>query len=187
MRVQGVNESTGRACPSWPGGMAARSREAAQQPKPRRRGGCSNTADLALNHHPVCGVNELSRLFLDAAATPPGQEGQGAPCGFIHTFIDRAYNSSCWLAVMLAAVLAIPAAAQTPSAPSADGTTPLHLAVRSNDLATAQRLLRAGANPSAANRYGVTPLSLAAENGNAEMIATLLKSGANAKAALPGG
>jgi len=33
------------ACPSWPGGMAARSREAAQQPKPRRRGGCSNTPD----------------------------------------------------------------------------------------------------------------------------------------------
>ena len=56
----------------------ARSREAAQQPKPRRRGGCSNTADLTLNHHPVCGIKELSRLFLDAAATPPAQEGQSA-------------------------------------------------------------------------------------------------------------
>src|SRR5262245_63185802 len=69
----------GALCPSWPGGVAARSREAAQPPKPRRRGGCSNTADLTLNHHPVCGVTELSRLVLDAAATPPGQEGQTAP------------------------------------------------------------------------------------------------------------
>src|SRR5215510_825574 len=73
---QYVNESIGRAArPSWPGGVAARSREAAQQPKPRRRGGCSNTADWRLNYHPVCGVKELSRLFLDATATPPGREG----------------------------------------------------------------------------------------------------------------
>src|SRR5262245_42011624 len=80
----------GAPCPSWPGGVAARSRETAQQPKPRRRGGCSNTADLTLDHHPVCGVKELSRLFLDAAATPPGQEGQGTPCGFVHSLYDRA-------------------------------------------------------------------------------------------------
>jgi ankyrin repeat protein len=70
---------------------------------------------------------------------------------------------------------------------SADGTTPLHLAVRSNDLPAVQRLLRGGANASAANRYGVTPLSLAAENGNAEMASILLKAGADPKAMLPGG
>src|SRR5262250_641552 len=69
----------------------------------------------------------------------------------------------------------------------ADGTTPLHRAVHSDDLSAAQRLLQAGANPNAANRYGVTPLSLAAENGNAAMIDTLLKAGANPKANLPGG
>ena len=51
-------------------------------------------------------------------------------------------------------------------ATEADGTTPLHWAVRSDDLETSKALLGAGANASAANRYGVTPLSLAAVNGN---------------------
>jgi ankyrin repeat protein len=60
-----------------------------------------------------------------------------------------------------------------------DGTTPLHWAVRANDLDTAQSLLLAGANPDAANRYGVTPLSLAAENASAPMIQALLQSGAH--------
>src|SRR6185295_2738524 len=89
-----------------------------------------------------------------------------------------------------AILLATPLAAQAPrpvATAAADGTTPLHVAVRANDLATVQRLLRAGADPSGANRYGITPLSLAAENANAEMIATLLKAGADAKANLPGG
>ena len=64
--------------------------------------------------------------------------------------------------------LSLPIAAQAPKppAPQADGTTPLHWAVRSDDLPAVQRLLRSGANPSAANRYGVTPLSLAAAKGN---------------------
>ena len=60
-----------------------------------------------------------------------------------------------------------------------DGTTPLHWAVRANDLNAAQHLLHAGANPDAANRYGVTPLSLAAENASAPMIQALLKAGAH--------
>jgi len=59
-----------------------------------------------------------------------------------------------------------------------DGTTALHWAVRSNDLALAQALLRAGADAKAANRYGVTPLSLAVINGNAAMVDSLLKAGA---------
>ena len=85
--------------------------------------------------------------------------------------------------------LSLPIGAQalrTP-APQTDGTTPLHWAVRSDDLPAVRRLLRSGANPSAANRYGVTPLSLAATNGNAAMIEALLKAGANPKANLPGG
>jgi uncharacterized protein len=91
--------------------------------------------------------------------------------------------------VLVMILLALPLSAQAPltTTPSADGTTPLHLAVRSNDLATVQRLLRAGANPSASNRYGITPLSLAAESGSGEVFAALLKGGADAKALLPGG
>src|SRR5712671_2229580 len=93
-----------------------------------------------------------------------------------------------------AILLAIPLVAQAPrpaatpaAAPAADGTTPLHVAVRANDLTSVQRLLRTGADANAANRYGITPLSLAAENANAEMVATLLKAGANAKALMSGG
>src|SRR5205823_7652010 len=64
-----------------------------------------------------------------------------------------------------------------------DGTTPLHWAVRQDDAATADRLIRTGANVKAANRYGVTPLSLACTNGNAAMIEKLLKAGADPNAA----
>jgi ankyrin repeat protein len=67
-------------------------------------------------------------------------------------------------------------AADNPTDP--DGTTPLHWAVRANDIDAAQRLLRAGANPNAANRYGVTPLSLAATNASAPAVDLLLKAGA---------
>jgi ankyrin repeat protein len=90
-------------------------------------------------------------------------------------------------AVTALILLIAPIAAQTPAPTSADGTTALHLAVRSNDLPAVQRLLRSGANPSAANRYGVTPLSLAATNGNASIVEVLLKAGADYKATLPGG
>lgn len=60
-----------------------------------------------------------------------------------------------------------------------DGTTPLHWAVRANDVDAVQRLLRAGANPDAANRYGVTPLSLAATSASAPLIQALLQAGAH--------
>src|SRR5205807_3578904 len=60
-----------------------------------------------------------------------------------------------------------------------DGTTALHWAVRSDDLETADVLIRAGANVSAANREGATPLLLASENGNAAMIEKLIKAGAD--------
>ena len=67
------------------------------------------------------------------------------------------------------------------NAAEADGTTPLHWAVRADDLETVALLLEAGANANAANRYGVTPLSLAAVNGNAAMIEALLAAGADAE------
>src|SRR5215471_14270306 len=88
------------------------------------------------------------------------------------------------LLIALLIALSVPSAAQ---GPEADGTTPLHKAVLSNDLPGVQKLLRLGANPSAANRYGVTPLSLAAVNGNPALIEILLKAGADPKANLPGG
>src|SRR5262245_11657538 len=98
-----------------------------------------------------------------------------------------AFSRTLGVALILVTVSVAAQAPKTQNAPNADGTTPLHLAVRSNDLAGVQRLLRTGANPSAANRYGITPLSLAAENANPEMVAVLLKAGADAKATLPGG
>ena len=68
------------------------------------------------------------------------------------------------------------------NAPSADGTTPLHLAVRDNDLAKVNKLLAAGADVKAANRYGVTPLYLACQNADPAMIERLLKAGADPNA-----
>jgi len=71
--------------------------------------------------------------------------------------------------------------------PQADGTTALHWAVRKDDLATAEALIKAGADVKAANRYGVTPMALAAMNGSAAMLEKLLNAGADANTANPGG
>jgi ankyrin repeat protein len=71
--------------------------------------------------------------------------------------------------------------------PQPDGTTALHWAVRHNDLATVDTLIRAGADVKAANRYGVTPMVLAATNGNAGMLRKLLDAGADPNSANPGG
>ncbi|MGW8370039.1 MAG: ankyrin repeat domain-containing protein, partial [Gammaproteobacteria bacterium] len=68
-----------------------------------------------------------------------------------------------------------------------DGTTALHWAVRANDRATSDLLIKAGADVGAVNRYGITPIYLAALNGNAELITMLLDAGVDAKSALPGG
>jgi ankyrin repeat protein len=62
----------------------------------------------------------------------------------------------------------------------ADGTQPLHWAVRANEAEIAELLLRSGADAKAADRLGVTPLFLAAMNGNGAIMRKLLDAGANA-------
>src|ERR1700733_587366 len=55
----------------------------------------------------------------------------------------------------------------TVNVPQTDGTTALDWAVRQDDLATADALIKAGADVKAVNRYGVTAINIAAMNGNA--------------------
>jgi uncharacterized protein len=68
-----------------------------------------------------------------------------------------------------------------------DGTTALHWAVRHDDLAGAEALIKAGADVNAANRYGVTPIAIAAMNGSAAMIRKLLDAGVDPNSANAGG
>jgi len=82
-----------------------------------------------------------------------------------------------WTALALVAVSCVAADSASP-----DGTTPLHLAVRANDLAAVNKLLAAGADAKSANRYGITALYLACENANPAIIERLLQAGADANA-----
>jgi ankyrin repeat protein len=68
-----------------------------------------------------------------------------------------------------------------------DGTTALHWAVRHDDLATADLLLKSGADVKAVTRYGIGTMNLAATNGDAAMLERLLNAGADVNAATPGG
>jgi ankyrin repeat protein len=70
---------------------------------------------------------------------------------------------------------------------AADGTTPLHRAVRQNDLAAVEATLARGGKVNAATRYGVTPMALAALNGNAAILRRLIEAGADPNSASPGG
>jgi ankyrin repeat protein len=83
--------------------------------------------------------------------------------------------------------LALPAAAQTTTTDvnkrGVDGSTPLQWAVFHDDVAEAQRLLKAGANVKLANNYGASPMTLASEIGNPAMIKLLLDAGADANSA----
>ena len=90
------------------------------------------------------------------------------------------------LALALACA-AVPGARGDREAADADGTTPLHWAVRADDLPAVRRLLHDGADAKAANRYGVTPLSLAAESGDPAVIDALVGAGADANTSLSNG
>ncbi|MEO8258006.1 MAG: ankyrin repeat domain-containing protein [Acidobacteriota bacterium] len=80
-----------------------------------------------------------------------------------------------------------PAGTSDVNAGEVDGTTPLHWAVRANDVETVRLLLAAGARADVHNRYGVTPIWLAASNGSAVLVETLLKAGADANSSMPQG
>jgi len=68
-----------------------------------------------------------------------------------------------------------------------DGTTPLHYAVRRQDVAAVRQMLAQHVPCDAANRYGVTPLTLAVEQGNIEIVNVLIAAGADVNHALPEG
>src|SRR5438045_2731559 len=88
---------------------------------------------------------------------------------------------------LLAAAGAVTLPAQAPADHAIDGATPLHLAVRQNDLDTVAALIKKGADVKAPTRYGVTPIGLAALNGNAAILRRLLDAGADPNTATPGG
>jgi len=85
------------------------------------------------------------------------------------------------------ALRTLPRDRQAIDAPQPDGTTALHWAVRRDDLATAEALIKAGADVKVTNRYGITPIGLAATNGNAAMIRALLDAGVDPDTTAPGG
>ena len=68
-----------------------------------------------------------------------------------------------------------------------DGTTPLHLAVRNQDLAGVRALLARRVPADVQNRYGVTPLVMAVEAGKLEIVNALIAAGADVNHALPEG
>lgn len=68
-----------------------------------------------------------------------------------------------------------------------DGTTPLHWAVRNNDAALVDRLIRAGADVKATNRYGISAIALACESGSAPIVEKLIAAGVSANATGPYG
>ncbi|HEY3838876.1 MAG TPA: ankyrin repeat domain-containing protein [Bryobacteraceae bacterium] len=102
--------------------------------------------------------------FFLASLTLPGAEPD-------LRLLDAARNND------LRATRALIAQHVTPNSADAEGSTPLHYAVRLRNLAMVEQLIAAGANASAANRYHITPLSLACGNGDAPMIQVLLKAG----------
>ena len=72
-----------------------------------------------------------------------------------------------------------------PNIAEPDGTTALHWAVRYDDVALVERLIKAGAKANATNRYGVTPIALACESGSGAVVEQLLKAGVSPDATGP--
>ena len=80
-------------------------------------------------------------------------------------------------------VKALLQAGADPNAPTARGTTPLHLfAAWNKDSGTVKALLEAGVDPNAPDAGAFTPLHSAAAVGTAEVVAVLLEAGADPNA-----
>jgi ankyrin repeat protein len=62
---------------------------------------------------------------------------------------------------------------------SKDNPTPLHFAVKHNDVEVVNALLSAGANPNIKSKNGVTPLHTAAQYNELDVVKALLSAGAN--------
>jgi ankyrin repeat protein len=73
------------------------------------------------------------------------------------------------------------------NAPQGDGATALHWAVRLDDVAIADILIRAGARANVANDLGATPIHLACLNRSTPMVDRLLNAGGDANAAMLNG
>jgi ankyrin repeat protein len=101
----------------------------------------------------------------------------GFAAGADETLVDAA-RAANWNAVR--SLIAGGLRGEAVNASDSDGSRALHWAVRADELAIVDLLLRAGADANAPNRLSVTPLYLAAQNGNAPMIRRLLDAGANA-------
>ncbi len=74
-----------------------------------------------------------------------------------------------------------------PNIAEPDGTTPLHWAVRNNDVALVERLIRAGADVKATNRFGIAAIALACESGSAAVLEKLIAAGVSPNATGPYG
>lgn len=81
-----------------------------------------------------------------------------------------------------AAAIALLAKRIDPNITEPDGTTALHWAVRYDDAALVERLIKAGAKANVANRYGVTPIALACESASGAVVEHLLKAGVSPNA-----
>jgi uncharacterized protein len=86
---------------------------------------------------------------------------------------------SAYLIMLLLFTAAFAAGREDVNTVGPDGSTPLHWAVRADDLPKVESLIRAGAKVNAADRYGITPLNLASVNGNAQIVRKLLDAGAD--------
>jgi uncharacterized protein len=119
--------------------------------------------DTALNLAIAKGHNPIVSLLLDHYS------GNAFEAGEIEAAIEA--KNTAALALLIAHGLDV-------NRRSADGETPLIVAVEKGYLPTVEKLLQAGADPELATAEGETPLTIAAAEGYADIVHLLLASGA---------